>query len=294
MALSKMKINKIIVLALKEDRAFNDISTKAVGASSARGRAKIIARQDGILCGIDIAREAFKAVDNKLRLSGSFKDSDRLKKGDVVLEIKGSQASILMAERTALNFLSHLSGISTLTSKFVERLKSATTRLLDTRKTLPGLRDLEKYAVVAGGGENHRRGLSDMYLLKENHISAAGGVENALRKALSHRRKVTSRRKGPAPAIEIEVTGLDELKRALDFDIERIMLDNFSVSMVRKAIDLAKKARNGKKWIELEVSGGINLGSIGKYARTGVDCISVGALTHSAPAFDFSLILDKR
>ncbi len=164
--------------------------------------------------------------------------------------------------------------------------------MLDTRKTLPGLRDLEKYAVSKGGGDNHRRDLSDMYLLKENHIAAAGGIEKAIQAAILHRKRVTSGRKSGVPKIEIEVCNLTELKKALQFDIDRIMLDNFTPAMADKAVKISRGQLKRRKHIELEVSGGINLKNIRKYALTGVDFISVGALTHSAPSFDFSLIMD--
>jgi nicotinate-nucleotide pyrophosphorylase (carboxylating) len=239
---------------------------------------------------MDIASRAFKITDSSLKVRRHFSDGDKANNGNVLLEINGKKESILRCERTALNFMAHLSGIATFTSRFVKELKGTKTILLDTRKTLPGLRDLEKYAVTVGGGKNHRRDLSDMYLLKENHIQSAGGIADALMGAIVHRGRVTSRRIAGSPLIEVEVRNLEELRQALEFDIDRIMLDNFSPLMVKKAVNIREKLN--RKRIKLEVSGGINLSNIRKFALAGVDYISSGALTHSAPSFDLSLIIE--
>ncbi len=285
------KIRKIIKSALIEDKAYNDITTKAIGHFGKRGTARIIAKQTGVISGIPIAIESFKSINKEISVLKKVKDGSRIKNNETVLIVNGDIEAILKAERTALNFLSHLSGISTLTAEFVKRLKGTRTKLLDTRKTLPGLREIEKYAVQMGGGENHRFDLSDMYLIKENHIAAAGGLENAIELVIIHRKRITSRRKFKVPQIEVEVTNLNELKIALNYDVDRIMLDNFTPQLVKKAILLVKKKKNNK--IKLEASGGMDLSNISKYAATGVDYISVGALTHSAPAFNFSLLIDK-
>ncbi len=291
MQLTDKQLNRMVAAALREDRAYNDISAKAVGGISRKAKFKIIAKQSGIICGLKLAEKAFKLVDSKVSVKSKLKDGSALSSGTVVLGGKGSVDGILRAERTALNFLSHMSGIATLTSKFVQKLKGTKTRLLDTRKTLPGLRDLEKYAVRMGGGCNHRRDLSDMYLLKENHIVAAGGIREALSSAIEHRKRVTSRRKSAVPPIEIEVTNLKEFETALEFDIDRIMLDNFTPAMVSRAVELSKKTGKYGK-VEIEVSGGINLKNVERFANSGVDFISVGAVTHSAPAFDLSLVIE--
>lgn len=301
--LDKIRLYNLVKSALAEDRASNDITTRALCDLSNKGRAEIIARREGILCGLQPAEIAFKTVDPRLKISSSFADGDKIKRDDVVMVIAGSMASILRAERTALNFLSHLSGISTLTSLYVDQVKGAKIKILDTRKTLPGLRDLEKYAVTKGGGHNHRRDLSDMYLIKENHLEAAGqgpglmtagDIGNALQMAIAHRERVTSRRKTGPPLIEVEVCDLKELAAALNFPVDRIMLDNFSAADARKAVKLSKERKSGRGRIEIEISGGIDLKNIKKYAATGVDYISVGRLTHSAPAFDFSLIMRRQ
>ena len=283
------RLRRMVKIALAEDHAHNDISTLAVGGIGKKSQAQIIARQNGILCGMPVAMIVFKTIDAGIEVRGKFSDGARVSSGDIIMETKGSASAILRGERTALNFLSHLSGIATLTDAFVNKLRGTSTKLLDTRKTMPLLRDLEKYAVLMGGGNNHRRDLSDMYLLKENHIAAAGGLKNALRATIGHRKRVTSRRRAGAPKIEVEVTGLNEFKIALEFDIDRIMLDNFTPAMVKRVVAYATKNFKSRKKIELEVSGGINLSNIRGYALTGIDYISVGALTHSAKAFDLSL-----
>ncbi|MCP4633628.1 MAG: carboxylating nicotinate-nucleotide diphosphorylase [candidate division Zixibacteria bacterium] len=287
-----VNIDRIIQTTLSEDRYGNDITTKSIGKSPGKGKAKIIAKQNGIICGIDIAIRVFKLTDSSLRAKNYLSDADTIKRGQTILEITGRKSSILKSERTALNFLTHLSGIATYTHDFVKELRGTKAVLLDTRKTLPCLRDLQKYAVTKGGGKNHRRDLSDMYLLKENHIQSAGGIDKALETAINHRKKVTSRRGSGSPLIEVEVQNIEELKSALQFEIDRIMLDNFSPAMVKKAVKITRELSKNKKRIELEVSGGITISNIRKYALTGVDYISVGALTHSAPSFDLSLIIE--
>jgi nicotinate-nucleotide pyrophosphorylase (carboxylating) len=220
-------------------------------------------------------------VDESLRFEEIREDGDKISPSDIVLTISGSTRSILTAERTALNFLQRLSGIATLTAQFVERIAGAPAKILDTRKTTPGLRALEKYAVRVGGGHNHRLGLFDMILIKDNHIAAAGGVTKAVEiigEKLETRRLPLT--------VEVETKNLEEVKEALALKVDRILLDNMSLPQIREAVKLA----GGQ--VELEVSGGVTLATIRAIAETGVDYISVGALTHSAPALDLSLLLE--
>jgi len=228
-----------------------------------------------ILCGVDIVKKCFEIGDRNIRIEILEKDGDKSKKGDLVLKIKGGTKSILKVERTALNFLQHLSGIATHTYRMVSVANKYNVTILDTRKTIPGLRYLAKYAVFIGGGKNHRFHLSDEVLIKENHIIANGGIENTLIKFKKKYKK----------NFEIEVENLEELKIALKYNAPYILLDNFRIPDIVKAV----KINNNQA--KLEVSGGVTLKNIKKIARAGVDYISVGCITHSSPAADFSLIL---
>ncbi len=270
----KIDFKHIIDNALKDDIAKDDITTKLLINRNKISNARIIVKSNATICGLEIAKYCFKKVDKSLMINLLKKDGEKVKKGEIVIEIKGRTASILKAERTALNFLQHLSGIATYTEMMVSIAKKYNVLLLDTRKTLPGLRILEKYAVYTGGGKNHRFNLKDEVLIKENHIFACGGIENALKKIKKY--------KSP---FEVEVRSLDEFKIALKHNVPIILLDNFKVKDIKKAV----KLNQGKS--KLEVSGGITLKNIRKIAKTGVDYISVGAITHSAKAIDFSLLL---
>ncbi len=273
------KIEKIIGIALKEDLGSGDITSKLIIPEKKVGEGFIIARGKGIVAGLEAVELVFKQIDPGLKFKSSVNDGDKVRPGQEVALIQGKLRSILAGERTALNFLQRLSGIATLTAEFVLKIKGTKAKILDTRKTTAGLRLLEKYAVKKGGGKNHRQGLYDMILIKDNHIQAAGGVSLAIRKVLRYRKGLK---------IEVETKNLKEIKEALDFKIDRIMLDNFKPEGLRKAVRLIR-SRNEK--VEIEASGGINLKNIRRIARTGVDYISVGALTHSARALDFSLLL---
>ena len=242
----------------------------------------MISRQQGVIAGLDIARETFHFVDSQLQIDLMFADGDPVNPNDEVIVLKGKLSSILIAERVALNFLGKLSGIATLTRKFVEQVRNTKCVILDTRKTTPLLRDLEKYAVRIGGGQNHRSGLHDMYLIKENHIVAAGGIDAALERVFKHRNK--GRHK---TLIEIEVASIDELQAALKLPVDRVLLDNMSVEDIDKAVRICNRRT------KLEVSGGVNLNNVREYAGTGVDFISVGQITHSVPSLNLSLLVDK-
>lgn len=275
------KIRHLIQLALSEDIGKRDLTSEAVVGNRLSGKAIILAKQQGILAGSIVAKTVFQMVNPKIVFKLLKKDGQRIKKGEKVALIQGKVQSILSAERTALNFLQRLSGIATLTARYVEEIKGTKTKILDTRKTTPGLRILEKYAVKAGGGENHRMGLFDMILIKENHIRAGEGIKDAIRRARS---------KHPEQNIEVEVRNLSQLKEAVELKSDWIMLDNMRIQQMKKAV---RMIRSGNPNVRIEASGGINLRNVRAIALTGVDFISVGALTHSAPALDLSLILVK-
>jgi len=264
----------LIDLALAEDVGKGDVTTVATVPEGKEGRAVIIAKAYGIVCGLPIMAEVFRQVDEAIRLTHLASDGEPVAPGDVVAALSGPLRGILTAERTALNFLTHLSGIATLTARFVDVVAPYRAVILDTRKTTPGWRILEKYAVRCGGGRNHRMGLYDMVLIKDNHIAACGSLAEAVRRV---------RAAGISLPIEVEVRTLAELEEALSLGVDRILLDNMDIPTLRKAIARAK----GK--VELEASGGVTLENAAEIAACGVDYISIGALTHSAPALDFSL-----
>ena len=273
-------IDSVIQSALREDIGDGDHSTLACIPLEARGKAKMIAKADGVLCGGPVGQRVFQIVDPNLDVELLRADGDEIKRGDVVMNIEGSSASILTAERTALNFMQRLSGIATETHRMVAMLDGLDTKLLDTRKTTPNMRLLEKYAVRCGGGTNHRIGLYDMVMLKDNHIDFAGGIVAAIDRTHNYLRE-----RGKKLKIEIEVRNLDELDKVLAHGgVDRIMLDNFDVDTLREAV-----ARIGGRY-ETEASGGITEQTLRRYAETGVDFISVGALTHHIKSLDLSLV----
>jgi nicotinate-nucleotide pyrophosphorylase (carboxylating) len=284
-----MKIETIagpmVNLALTEDLGSGDITTDCVVPEDAQAVGWAVAKEKGVLAGRDVAKLAFSGTDPSLVFEGLLKDGALVKPGVEIFRVRGNARGILKAERTALNFLQRLSGVATLTRRFVEAVRGTGVVILDTRKTTPGLRVLEKYAVAVGGGTNHRFGLFDMYLVKDNHLRLAGGIGEAVRRIRG--------KKSDLP-VEVEVRTLDEVKEACDAGADRVMLDNMSVDDVRKACEIMKSARAGSsgKKPELEISGGVDLADVRDYALDGVDYISVGALTHSAPALDISLVLD--
>ena len=269
----------LIDRALAEDLGSGDLTTRAVVPANAGARASIVQKQAGVPSGMDVARTVFERVDAGLRWTPRARDGEWREPGPLA-EVEGEAASILAAERVALNLLGRLSGIATLTARYVRAVDGTGVRILDTRKTTPGLRALEKQAVRDGGGTSHRAGLFDAILVKENHALMAGGVGEATRRALAN-----------APAgvtVEVECATLEEVAAAVEAGVPRILLDNMTPDQLRQAVSVS----GGRA--ELEASGGITLDTIRAVAETGVDFISVGALTHSAPALDFSLLFDPR
>jgi nicotinate-nucleotide pyrophosphorylase (carboxylating) len=275
-------VHALITAALDEDVGAGDWTTLWTVDPELHGSARIIAKAAGVIAGTEVAREVFRRIDPDLRVEMRVGDAAIVQHGELVMALSGRAASILTAERVALNFLQRLSGTATITRRYVEAVKGTGARILDTRKTTPGMRALEKAAVKAGGGENHRFGLHDMVLIKENHIAAAGGIKAAVedvRRANRLRLKV-----------EVEVTSLDEVAQALDAAVDRILLDNMPLPLLREAVGLVRAA---PARVETEASGGVTLSSVLSIAECGVDFVSVGALTHSAPALDLSLLLDR-
>lgn len=273
-------LDELILMALREDVGDGDHSTLACIPPTAQGKAKMVAKQDGILCGIEVAQRVFQLVNSDLKITLTKHDGDAIVKGDLLMLVEGSSASILTAERTALNYIQRLSGIATETHRMVAMLEGLHTRLLDTRKTTPNMRLLEKYAVKCGGGTNHRIGLYDMVMLKDNHIDFAGGIEAAIDRTHDYLKS-----KDKDLRIEIEVRNLDELERVMQHGgVDRIMLDNFDTNTLRQAVQ-----RIDHRY-ETEASGGITESTLRAYAETGVDFISVGALTHHIKSLDISLV----
>jgi len=268
----------LVDLALNEDRGTGDVTTNWTVTARARAEARIVAKESGAIAGLEIARAVFVRVDPRVELEAKVHDGDRVSLGDVVCTLHGPARAVLTGERTALNFLQRLSGIATLTRAYVDEVAGTNARILDTRKTTPGWRTLEKAAVRAGGGANHRYGLHDMVLLKENHIAMAGGIAAALE-------MVASQNRGRIP-VEIEVRNLDELEQAIHAGAERVMLDNMTLDEMSGAVE---RARAAKRPPRLEASGNMTLDRVRAVAETGVDDISVGALTHSAVALDLSM-----
>jgi len=273
------RIDHLIDLALGEDLPAGDITTEAIIPADLMTDAVLLAKQDGVLAGIDVAGRVFARVDSRVELVKIKEDGQEFKPGDTLAEIKGPAASVLKAERTALNFLQRLCGVATLTREFVRAVEGTGARILDTRKTTPGWRILEKYAVRLGGGQNHRLNLSEMVLIKDNHIRAAGGIAPALKKARAYLEQ-----KGLKEVkIEVETTSLEEVREALENGADWIMLDNMDHAQIKAAVELV-----GRK-VPLEVSGKVRLENVRSLALTGVDYISVGALTHSFRSADISL-----
>ncbi|MGN1375621.1 MAG: carboxylating nicotinate-nucleotide diphosphorylase [Prevotella sp.] len=270
--------DRLIDLSFVEDIGDGDHTTLCCIPEDAEGKSRLLIKEDGILAGVEVAKKVFSRFDNTLQVEVLINDGAAVRKGDVAMIVTGKIRSLLQTERLMLNIMQRMSGIATMTHKYVERLEGTHTRILDTRKTTPGMRMLEKQAVKIGGGVNHRIGLFDMILLKDNHVDFAGGIRNAIERCHDYLKEKSLDLK-----IEIEVRNFDELQQVLDCGgVDRIMLDNFSVENTRKAVELI----NGR--FETESSGGLTFETIRQYAECGVDYISVGALTHSVKGLDMS------
>lgn len=275
----KNLIDTLLDLAFAEDIGDGDHTTLCSVPPDTHGKAKLLIKEEGVLSGVEIARTVFEKFDSSLKMTVFIQDGAQVKPGDIAFTVTGKTQSILQTERLVLNIMQRMSGISTTTNCYVKLLEGTGTKVLDTRKTTPGMRMLEKEAVRIGGGINHRIGLFDMILLKDNHIDFAGGVENAIRGAQHYLKEKNKNLK-----IEIEVRNFDELNQVLQIGgIDRIMLDNFSPEETRKAVKLVNHR------VALESSGGITFKTIRAYAEAGVDFVSVGALTHSVKSLDMSL-----
>ncbi len=274
-------LRPLIELAFQEDIASGDVTTEAIFQGPLTIKADFISKEDGILAGIEVIDYIISNYIPEVKLFASKKDGTKLIKGTSFAVLEGDVRKILTYERTLLNFLQRMCGVATLTNNFVQLTSHTNAKILDTRKTIPGWRYLDKLAVRIGGAQNHRFGLFDMFLIKENHIQAAGGIEEAIKQC-----KKYVERKNLDIKIEVEVQNLNDLKVALNYEINRIMLDNFSIEEIREAVNIT----GGK--VELEVSGGVKLENVKEIAETGVDFISVGFITHSAKALDISLEIE--
>ena len=275
MKLLQFYVDDLIKRAITEDINYIDSTTDLLIDEDDISEAYFVSKADGVLAGIDVEMRVFTLLDDTIEMNIHFKDGDAIKKGDVIAEFKGHTCAMLKAERTALNLLQHMSGIATATNKAVEIVSGTKASIADTRKTLPGMRPLQKYAVTVGGGRNHRYNLSDAAMLKDNHIDAGGGIANAVSKLKS--------KLGHMTKVELEVRNLDELNQALEAGVDVIMLDNMSPELMKQAVGITA----GKAL--LEASGGITDETLREIAETGVNIISMGALTHSVKAFDISL-----
>jgi nicotinate-nucleotide pyrophosphorylase (carboxylating) len=269
------EFDPIIDAALREDMPEGDITSESIIPADARSEAIFLAKEDGILAGLAVARRVFEKIDSAVEFTGKIQDGAAFRKSDILACVEGPTIALLKGERTALNFLQHLSGVATATRRFVDAVAGTKAKILDTRKTAPGLRLLEKYAVEAGGGTNHRLSLSDMVLIKDNHLRYVGSVAEAVRRARSTIRH--------GVRIEVEAADLSQVRDALAAGADMIMLDNMTLEVMSEAVTLAA----GR--VPLEASGNISLDRVRAVAETGVDYISVGALTHSARAVDISL-----
>ncbi len=268
-------IDALIEAALKEDMPQGDITSDSVIPPNSISRAILLAKDTGILAGIYVAERVFKKIDPTVTFEVNLKDGQKIRKGDKLATLKGPSRSLLKGERTALNFLQRMSGIATMTNEYVKALEGEKTKVLDTRKTTPGLRSLEKYAVKMGGGTNHRMNLSDMVMIKDNHLKIVGSISEAVKRA---RKKIK-----PGIKIEVETASIDEVREALEAGADIIMLDNMSWKKMKEVMDLINRR------IPVEVSGNINKRKIGRIAELGVDFVSIGSITHSYNSLDISM-----
>jgi nicotinate-nucleotide pyrophosphorylase (carboxylating) len=282
-SLDVSKYQNLLRAFLDEDLGTGDITTETTVSVRKSARGELFAKAPLVLAGIDLFAEVFRLLDPAAQVEVCSRDGQELQPGQIPARVRASARALLTGERVALNLLQRLSGVATLTHQFVRAVKGTSAEILDTRKTTPGLRDLEKYAVRVGGGRNHRRDLGEAVLIKENHIRMAGGVSAALQAAQAA--------KGRAAWIEIEVTNLDELRAALAYNPDVVLLDNMNSTLVRQAVQQVR-VHDPARTIRTEASGGITLGNVREFAEAGVDWISVGALTHSAPAVDLSFEIE--
>lgn len=277
MILNKIYVDNLIKTALLEDINYCDVTTDYLIPAEQMGKGKLVAKAEGILCGVEVAARVFELIDSDIKIEILIKDGESVKYGDEIMRLEGRTASLLKGERTALNLIQHMSGIATVANQATKLVEGTNASIADTRKTLPGMRPLQKYAVMTGGAKNHRYNLSDAAMLKDNHIDAAGGITAAvttLRKKIGHMTK-----------IEVETRNLDELKEALAVGADIIMLDNMSPELMKEAVEIT----DGRA--VLEASGGITNETLRAVAESGVDIISIGALTHSVKAFDISMYI---
>ena len=273
-------IYEAVNVALDEDIGRGDITSRSIVRPGTRARGSFLAKQEIVLAGLEVADAAFSAFDNTLQIESAVGDGEVIPAGKVFARVTGEAQTLLASERVALNFLQHLSGIATVTRRYVEAIAGTNAIIVDTRKTMPGLRLLEKYAVTVGGGRNHRLGLDDGVLIKDNHIALAGSPSEAVRRA----REVV----GHLHKIEVEVATLDQVREALKIKADILLLDNMSPDKVRQAVEIVRQAEPDERRTLLEASGGITIDNVRDYAEAGVDLISIGALTHSAPSVDIS------
>jgi len=272
-------IQHLIQMTLAEDIGDGDHSSLSCIPVEVQGEMKLLVKADGVLCGVDVAREVLRQVDDTIQMEQFMHDGDLIRKGDIVFKLRGSAQKMLTAERTVLNFMQRMSGIATTTRRYVEMVKDTSVTLLDTRKTTPNMRIFEKYAVKVGGAQNHRFGLFDMMMLKDNHIDFAGGIEKAIDAAVAYQKS-----KGLNLKIEVETRSLEDVQRVLAHGgAHRIMFDNFTPAQVREGVQLVNHR------METEASGGITDETLHAYAETGVDYISIGAFTHHIASLDLSL-----
>jgi nicotinate-nucleotide pyrophosphorylase (carboxylating) len=279
MNLNELKLDNIIKMAIEEDLGYGDITTDNLIEEERSGKGVIRSKEEGIIAGLPVAERVFKLIDQRINFNPLLKDGDHFLSGEIIVEVQGPLPGILKGERTSLNFLQRLSAIATKTGEYVKLVQGYPVRIVDTRKTTPLLRILEKYAVRVGGGNNHRMGLFDAVMIKDNHIVAAGGIENAVRR-IKNRIPHTIK-------IEVEVDKFDQLKEALKAGVDIILLDNMSIDELKEAVDYIK----GR--VIVEASGGVNLEKIKEIVTTGVDVISIGELTHHIKSLDLSLELRK-
>ena len=279
MQIDKNLLFDSITSFLSEDLGRGDITTQSTVLEATRGRGKFLAKQEMVVAGLEVAEAVFTCLDAELQLETFVYEGERVKANTEIARLDGPATTLLMGERLALNLMQRMSGIATLTSKYVAATEGTSAKIVDTRKTMPGLRMIDKYAVSIGGGYNHRFGLDDGVLIKDNHILLAGGIETAIKRARE--------RAGHLHKIEVEVATFEQLNEAINFGADIIMLDNMKPAQVKEAVEIVRKSERGK-YILLEASGGITLENVAEYAKAGVDLISIGAITHSAPAVDIS------